>query len=134
MRNLHALDPLVARRLMSGPIVDFYGDVGDDFAGAFMVRKMSVKGPVSFRVVASVGDQWEHISVSLPNRCPTWPEMAWIADVFWPPGDCLVQYRPPADQYVNCHPYCLHWWRPIGIELPAPPADLVGPLKAAPNA
>lgn len=59
-------------------------------------------------------------------RCPTWEEMCWIKGQFWGPEDRVIQYHPPASEYINDHPYCLHLWRPIGAEIPAPPSWMVG--------
>lgn len=88
--------------------------------------------PNGLRAVCSDGGlqgepPWEHVSVSWPDRCPTWPEMHSLKCLFWADDECVVQYHPPQDDYVNCHPFCLHLWRPIGVELPRPPAELVGP-------
>lgn len=69
---------------------------------------------------------WEHVSVSLPNRCPTWAEMCAIKDLFWDESDCVVQYHPPKRDWVNNHPYCLHLWRPVGQEIQRPPSLMVG--------
>jgi len=79
-----------------------------------------------FRVIASDGDGWEHVSVSLEHRCPNWKEMCYFKNLFWDEDECVVQYHPPKSEYVNNHPYCLHLWRPIGKEIPAPPSILVG--------
>lgn len=68
---------------------------------------------------------WEHVSVSLPHRCPTWEEMAHVKSVFWDRDDCVVQYHPPESEYVNTHPFCLHLWRPIHQAIPLPPKVLV---------
>lgn len=78
------------------------------------------------RVIATDGEGWEHVSVSLPNRCPTWAEMCRIKDLFWSESDCVVQYHPPKSDWVNNHQYCLHLWRPIGVDMPRPPALMVG--------
>lgn len=69
---------------------------------------------------------WEHVSVSLPSRCPTWDEMCWIKEQFWGDEDLVVQYHPPRSQYVSNHSFCLHLWRPVGAAVPAPPAWMVG--------
>lgn len=69
---------------------------------------------------------WEHVSVSRTDRCPTWAEMCQVKDIFWDQDDCVIQYHPPKNDYVNNHPWCLHLWRPIGIELPKPEAIMVG--------
>lgn len=54
---------------------------------------------------------WEHVSVSLPDRCPTWSEMCEIKKLFFDDNETVVQFHPPKAEYVNFHPYCLHLWR-----------------------
>lgn len=80
----------------------------------------------TLKVIASDGEAWEHVSVSLPNRCPTWAEMCKVKELFWSDDDCVLQYHPPRAEWVNNHPYCLHLWRPIGQDVPRPPALMVG--------
>ena len=70
---------------------------------------------------------WEHVSVSLPNRCPTWGEMSWVKDQFFEEQECVVQFHPPKSEYVNYHPFVLHLWKPIGVEILLPPSITVGP-------
>ena len=93
-------------------------------AGAFFVRGRPGRPP--FTVIASDGAGWEHVSVSLPDRCPTWPEMCAIKALFWDADDTVVQYHPPEREYVNNHPHCLHLWRSTRHEIPLPDALLVG--------
>ena len=79
--------------------------------------------------IASDGEGWEHVSVTMHGRkarCPTWAEMCQVKDLFWGPEDAVFQLHPPHSEYVNTHPLCLHLWRPIGITLPRPPRHLVG--------
>lgn len=82
--------------------------------------------------ICSDGEGWEHVSVhvdhktSKTKRCPTWEEMCQIKDLFWDDTETVIQYHPPATEYVNNHKYCLHLWKPIGIEIPLPPSILVG--------
>lgn len=78
------------------------------------------------------GPPWEHVSVSVPrkHRCPTWEEMCWVKDLVWEPEECVVQFHPPASEYRNFHPYCLHLWKPAGVEVPRPPAVTVAPEGA----
>ena len=94
--------------------------------GAFFVPNGRDRRGPPLKVIASDGEGWEHVSVSLPNRCPTWEEMAAIKALFWDASDCVVQFHPPSSEYVNNHPYCLHLWRPTGHDIPTPPALLVG--------
>lgn len=72
------------------------------------------------------GPRWEHVSVSLPDRCPTWDELCWVKGLFWGEEECVVQFHPPKSEYVNQHPHCLHLWRPVGADMPRPPAAAVG--------
>jgi hypothetical protein len=78
---------------------------------------------------ASVEDetgQWEHVSVSIATRIPTWEEMCFVKDLFFDDHEVCVQYHPAKADYVNNHPNCLHIWRPKTSVLPAPPSILVG--------
>lgn len=96
--------------------------------GAFYV---DCKG-VELLVIASDGSGWiesgkeppifEHVSVSIPkaNRCPTWEEMAFVKKLFWAGDEAVVEYHVPAKQHVNNHEYCLHLWKPVGVDIPLP--------------
>ncbi len=92
--------------------------------GAFMLSTYA--GP-ELAVIASDGEGWEHVSVSVQGRTPTWEEMCFVKDKFWDAEDCIVQYHPRASEYVNHHPYTLHMWRPIGKRIITPPSWMVGP-------
>jgi len=46
--------------------------------------------------------------------------------LFWDAEDVVIQYHPAKSEYVNVHDNCLHLWRPVGVELPTPPRELVG--------
>lgn len=70
---------------------------------------------------------WEHVSVSTATRCPTWEEMCFVKSIFWEPEDVVMQLHPRESEYVNCHPYCLHLWRPVGVPIPTPPFITIGP-------
>ena len=99
--------------------------------GAFRVPL----GTQYFTVIASDGRGWEHVSVSLPSRTPTWDEMCQIKALFWDADDAVVQFHPPESAYVNNYPHCLHLWRPTNAALPLPPSYLVGmknPLQPTP--
>ena len=86
--------------------------------GAFRIT--SLKFPRAINTIASDGLEFEHVSVSVFNRCPTWQEMCFIKDLFWDPEDCCLQYHPPKSEYVNDHDFTLHIWRPIVVEIPRP--------------
>ena len=76
-------------------------------------------------VVSNEGD-WEHVSVSLPHRTPTWKEMCFIKDAFWYPDEAVMQLHPPKEDHINNHEYCLHLWRPLKADIPLPPSIYVG--------
>lgn len=99
--------------------------------GAFLLK---TKDGVDLFVIVSDGAGWEHASVSPANRtrCPTWEEMCFVKDAFWEKHETVVQYHPAEENYVNMHPYCLHLWKPIGVEIPMPPSFLVGLKRRQP--
>ncbi|MCX8016968.1 MAG: hypothetical protein N2690_03550, partial [Rhodocyclaceae bacterium] len=57
-------------RIRSGPLGSS-DDIGQ--MGAFLIPTRPGQPPL--RVIASHEDGWEHVSVSRPDRCPTWEEM-----------------------------------------------------------
>ena len=107
----------------------------DDSIGnsGLFILPFPVKNSLEIRALASDGEGWEHVSVSIafPGkaaglRCPTWDEMCYVKSLFWDEEDCVIQYHPSKDQYVNRHPYVLHLWRPIGQKIPIPDKNMVG--------
>lgn len=107
-------------RITDGP----YGSTAEfGNSGAFDVR---LKNGQRVFVIASDGFDWEHVSVSRSDRCPTWDEMCQIKDMFWGEDDCVVQFHPPKSEYVNNHPNCLHLWRHAECDFKTPPSILVG--------
>jgi hypothetical protein len=97
-------------------------------SGAFHVK---LRHGQLFFVIASDGGNWEHVSISRTDRCPTWDEMCQVKAMFWDADDCVVQFHPPESDYVNNHPYCLHLWRHVDVEFPRPPAYMVGVKEPA---
>ena len=91
--------------------------------GAFLVP---TGDKFDLQVIASDGLGWEHVSVSLPGRTPTWEEMCSIKSLFWDDEDAVMQLHPPQSSWVNNHAYCLHLWRPVGQDIPLPPDLMVG--------
>ena len=64
---------------------------------------------------------WEHVSVSLHNRCPTWEEMCYIKNLFWKEEETVIQFHPKKSKYTNHFPYVLHLWRKLDGEHELPP-------------
>ena len=103
--------------------------------GMFQIERLdpltSVTNPLERKfltIIASDQGGWDHVSVSLPNRCPTWDEMCYVKDLFWNDEETVVQYHPPKSKYINNYPYCLHLWKPKSKlkKLPLPPKWMVG--------
>ena len=67
---------------------------------------------VQVLVIASDGGGWDHVSVSTPERVPTWEEMCKIKSLFFDDEEVVMQLHPAKSQYVNYHERCLHLWRP----------------------
>ena len=109
------------RRIRFGPVASTE-EMGNN--GAFVVGP-APRRTQTLRVLASDGGGWEHVSVSLPNRVPSWEEMCFVRNLFWDPDDTVMQLHPPHSSYVNNHPFCLHLWRPIGQTIPVPPVGFV---------
>lgn len=118
---------LRAGRIRTGP---FWSDDSHGPNGFFLVV-----GPTGaeLKIIASDDSEqpeislgWEHVSVSLPNRCPNWPEMSFVKSLFWEPEETVVQFHPPESTYISNHPYCLHLWRNRLTDHTLPPPILVG--------
>lgn len=103
-----------------------YGSFPEDDFGVFMVLPPYAPYNTPLKILASSGEGWEHVSVSTQKRCPNWPEMDFVKNLFWEPTECVMQLHVPREHHVNCHPYCLHLWKPIGVEIPRPDSILVG--------
>lgn len=100
---------------------------GDEF-GWFEMPTTSAGPKIRIQANKDFGGYvWQHVSVSLANRCPAWDEMCKVKDLFWEPEETVVQFHPPHSEYVNNHKYCLHLWCYKGEgEMPRPTSDLVG--------
>lgn len=68
---------------------------------------------------------WEHVSVSLVDRCPTWEEMCLIKNAFWKPDELVIQFHPPKENYYNLHPHVLHLWRNTNQAIELPPTEFL---------
>ena len=114
-------------RQRTGPLGSTREECGDNGAG-FIPQK---SGP-PLKFIASDGSdmpgewKWEHVSVSLPHRCPTWEEMCRVKALFWDAEDAVMELHPPRSTWVNNHSYCLHLWRPVNATIPLPPEFMVG--------
>ena len=104
-------------RVIEGPMKSLIGS-GNNGCFAIALKKKDIQSPTVITwVIASDGSTeldkgWEHVSVSINrNRTPTWEVMCFVKNTFWDEKDCVIQYHPPKESYVNNHPFCLHLWR-----------------------
>jgi hypothetical protein len=104
-----------------------HGWSGDAKSGAFRVESPIDGG--ALHIIASADCGWDHVSVSRQNRCPNWPEMSYVKELFFKHDETVMQLHVPATDHVNFHPHCLHLWRPHAQEIPRPPIWMVGPQK-----
>jgi hypothetical protein len=79
------------------------------------------------RIIAASGGGWDHVSVSLETRCPTWAEMSLIHRTFFKPDETAMQLHVPEKDHINTHPFVLHLWRPLSKlrKIPLPPKDYI---------
>lgn len=94
------------------------------FEGAFIAKSPIDGGDL--RIIASSDFGWDHVSVSRVNRPPNWPEMSFVKRLFFRDDETAMQLHVPVADHINCHPNCLHLWRPHDREIPCPPPWMVG--------
>lgn len=120
--------------MVVGAPVGMDSNYGDSF-GVFIIPHNGH----TLRMIMSDGDYrasglskefaWEHVSVSLADRCPIWEEMSFVKNLFWHDDETVIQFHPKKSEYINHHPYTLHMWRPLNFDFPLPPTATIGPKK-----
>ncbi len=85
----------------SDDFIAFGGDYYDTASGKQLNYIFSIQGG------------WEHLSVSMPSKTPSWDQMCKMKEVFFDDEEEAVEYHPKKSEYINAHPHCLHIWRPI---------------------
>lgn len=92
------------------------GDRIDDatFDG-FIEMRGFLHVPTNFLVTGSINKtQWGplmHVSMSYPDRDPTWEEIKGIRSVFFPDDVDVMQMLPRSENFVNMHLHCFHLWQ-----------------------
>ena len=109
---------LEAGRIRQGPLAS---DWRNGWEGAFFVSYKNA----TLAIISSHGDGWDHVSVSLERRTPTWEEMCYVKDLYFNEEECVIQYHPPKSVYKNVNPYTLHMWRKQGENWELPPDWMV---------
>jgi hypothetical protein len=130
-RDSHKIDFLNRCRVTEGA-GDWNSNPSDGMNGTFIIP--FVEGARTYRLACIASDQggWEHVSVTdqttrrSQEHCPSWEMMCRVKRAFWDDEECVVEYHVPMNEWINEHPGCLHLWRPVGVEIPRPPALYVG--------
>lgn len=60
--------------------------------------------------VETDGRRWAHVSMSFPDRLPSWEDVKRVRDAILGPTRTAVHVVPPASEHYNVHSYCLHLW------------------------
>lgn len=121
MKDLTDLDRF---RRRTRKVLELYGWYGDKGSGVFDIP--SAATGVTLQCVASSGEGWDHVSVSLSHRTPNWREMELVKRAFFQPDETAMQLHVPLADHINLAATCLHLWRPNdGREIPRPPGELV---------
>jgi len=112
------------------------GKLGSDnsygMAGVFTIPFTTTRKLIIISSGSGATD-WEHVSVRVlekvgkrnKDKTPTWTEMCYVKGLFWEDNECVIQYHPAEEDYVNIHDYVLHLWRPLKEEIPTPPRIMV---------
>jgi hypothetical protein len=121
MKNLSELD---AYRRADADVIRLFGWTGDETCGVFDLP--CPRTGVTLTCIASTGEGWDHVSVSLKNRCPNWTEMEHAKRAFFLPDETAMQLHVPEADHISFAHTALHLWRPQRVLIPRPPAALVG--------
>lgn len=109
-------------KILNAKNLEIYDQGEDGFIGRYYDSRTNKW----LTFVFSWGMGWEHLSVSMPSRTPTWEQMCTMKDIFFEEEEVCVEYHPKKSEYVNNHSHCLHIWKPINSKLPVPESILVG--------
>jgi hypothetical protein len=77
------------------------------------------------RVIIGCGASWDHISVSLAYRVPSYEEMKAIKRLCFRDDEWAMELHAPPSKHISRHPYVLHLWRPHDVPIPTPPEIMV---------
>jgi len=85
---------------------------------------------VTLECIVSWGDGWEHASIKVRTAeqktlTPNWEQMCFAKRMFFKDSECVVQFHPAKQDYVNNHPDVLHLWRCIETPFIMPPKIMV---------
>ncbi|MBC7340853.1 MAG: hypothetical protein H5U02_00100 [Clostridia bacterium] len=62
-------------------------------------------------VIVGRSDAGWHLSISHPDRYPTWDEIKEARYLLVPDNVTMAMLLPPKTEYVNVHKNCFHLWQ-----------------------
>lgn len=81
---------------------------------SFLPGQQAFKGPGSLYVMVGIGEwdgqTWLHVSLSHPNRIPSYGELKRCKECFVGKDKKAIQVFPPESEHVNINENCLHLW------------------------
>lgn len=57
--------------------------------------------------------QWIHISISRPDKDPSYRDLKAVKDIFAGPKRKAIMVLPAESEHYNFHPHCLHLFCPL---------------------
>jgi hypothetical protein len=117
------LDELNQYRRTDDEVLRLYGSHGDGTCGVFQV--FYSRTGAHLLVIASSAGGWDHLSVSLKNRCPNWHEMEFVKRMFFKDDEVAVQFHVKPVEHISFADTCLHIWRKQDFDMPLPPTMMV---------
>lgn len=122
MRNLNDLNKW---RRTDAEVWRFFGGIGDETCGMFVIPSMQRRGK-TLLCIASTAADWDHVSVSMKRHTPSWGEMEQIKRMFFTDDEVAMQLHVAPVDHISVHDHCLHLWRPQRVGIPLPPKIMVG--------
>ena len=61
--------------------------------------------------------EWHHLSMSYPDKLPTYDEMKLVKAIFVGNGHHSLQIFPPEKKNISIHDFCLHLWTPLEYDV-----------------
>jgi hypothetical protein len=88
-------------------------------ASAWMKNKGTLKVLRSISTMKD-GSKWYHISISRPDKLPSWEDLTAVKNDFIGEEKFALQVIPAKEDHVNVNPFCLHLWSPYQMPLNYP--------------
>lgn len=75
------------------------------------LHKTGLQVLVGVEPIFADGVEGFHLSISLPDRYPTWDEQVMAIRDLLPGALEYASYVVPEQEHINEHEFCFHWWQ-----------------------